>query len=89
VSERTITLPRVAFDRLRESRATFALADSEGQRVFLFTKIVWPSDRHPGPQPSVVLSPADLDLIEQQPEGLVVADTTGTTGWTMRMEVTQ
>jgi hypothetical protein len=85
VSERTITLPRVAFNKLRENRATVALADSEGQRVFLFTKQVWPSDRHPGPQPSVILSPTDLDLINQ-PEGLVVADVTHTTGWTIRVE---
>lgn len=84
MSERTIILTRVAFDKLHENRATVALADSEGQRVFLFTKQVWPSDRHPGPQPSVVLSPTDLDLINQ-PEGLVVADTTGTNGWTVRV----
>jgi hypothetical protein len=85
MSAHTITLFRAAFDKLREGRATVALADSAGQRVFLFTKRVWPSDRPPAPQPSVVLTDADLDLIEQEPEGLVVADTERTTGWTIRM----
>ena len=34
----------------------------------------------------VTLSAGDLDLIERQPEGLVVADTARSTGWTIRME---
>lgn len=85
MSERTITLPRAAFDKLREGRTTVALPDSNGQRVFFFTKSVWPSERVPAPQPSVVLSAANLDLIEQQPEGMVVADTTGATGWAVRV----
>jgi hypothetical protein len=33
----------------------------------------------------IVLSPADLDLIERQPGGLVVADEIGTTDWTVRV----
>lgn len=86
MSDRTITLFRAAFDKLREGRATVSLPDSEGQRVFLFSKRVWPSGRIPAPQPSVVLSDADLDLIERESEGLVVADAARTTGWTVRME---
>jgi hypothetical protein len=33
----------------------------------------------------VVLSEADLDVIEQHPEGLVVADVTRATGWTVQV----
>jgi hypothetical protein len=69
VSARIITLPRAAFDKLREGRTTIRLADSEGQRVAVFPQRVWPSARVPALQPSVVLSPADLDLIERDPVG--------------------
>lgn len=39
----------------------------------------------PGATNQIVLSAADLDLIEQEPEGLAVADTTGRTNWTVRV----
>jgi hypothetical protein len=79
-----IVLPRVAFDKLREGRTTIRLADSEGQSVFLFTKRGWPSARIPGPQPSVVLSTAALDLIGR-PEGSAVTGTVGGTEWIVRV----
>ncbi|WP_433730881.1 hypothetical protein ACQP2Y_21250 [Actinoplanes sp. CA-051413] len=85
MSERTITLSRAAFDKLREGRITIRLADSGGRRVAVFPQRVWPSARVPALQPSVVLNPADLDLIERDPEGLVCASTDGTTGWTVRL----
>lgn len=85
MSARTITLPRVALDKLFEGRSTVRLADSEGQLVALFPQQVWPSARVPALQPSLVLSSADLDVIEQDPVGLVCAPTDGTTGWTVRV----
>jgi hypothetical protein len=82
---RTITLSRAAFHTIRRGRSTVRVADSEGQRVALFSQQVWPSTRVPALQPSVVLSRADLDLIDQQPEGLVCAATAGGAGWTIRL----
>jgi hypothetical protein len=84
-SGRDLILFQAAFDRLREGRVTVRLADSEGQRVAVFTRQVWPSSRVPALQPSVVLGPADLDLIERRPEGLVCAASDGSAGWTVRM----
>ncbi len=81
----TITLFRAAFDALREGRHTVSLPDSDGTRVFLFTRRVWPSERPLAPQPSVVLSQADLDLIEKDPEGLAVTDSTLTTTWRVKL----
>nr|WP_221374465.1 hypothetical protein [Actinoplanes polyasparticus] len=86
MSAPTITLFRAAFDKLREGRATVALPDSEGRRVFLFTKRVWSSDRIPAPQPSVVLSDADLDAIEREPQGVPVTDAASTGSWRIRLE---
>lgn len=85
MTARTITLFRAAFDQLREGRATVSLPDSEGQRVFLFTKRVWPSDRIPAPQPSVVLTSADLAAIEAEPTGVAVTDAALTGSWTIRL----
>jgi hypothetical protein len=84
INERTIVLPRAAFFKLREGRATVAVPDSEGQRVFLFAKRVWPSDRVPGPRPAVVLTDADLDLIGS-PEGLVCSSPDGAASWLIRV----
>ncbi len=84
MTARTITLPRVAFDKLREGRATVAVPDSEGRRVFLFPKRAWSGARLPAPQPAVVLTSADLDLIGT-PEGLHVAATEGDVGWLIRV----
>ena len=86
MSERTIVMTDEGLDSLRTGIITVRASDNTGRPVVLFPQQAWPSERRPAPVPSVVLSAADLDLIEQQPEGLVVADVTRTTGWTIRME---
>jgi hypothetical protein len=88
VSERTITLTTGQLADLRGKGQTYDRSSTPGDIV----RLLRDSSGYrplPGATNQIVLSNADLDLIEQQPEGLVVADTTGTTGWTMRMEVTQ
>ena len=43
----------------------------------------------PGAGNQVVLSDADLDVIERQPGGLAVTCTDGPSGWMIRMEATR
>lgn len=84
MSERTITLSADQVAALRGKGQAFADPGEIGDMVRLIR-----DGSGYGPLPragnEIVLSDADLDLIEQ-PEGLVVADTTGLTGWTVRVE---
>jgi hypothetical protein len=57
------------------------LADSSDGKVVNVSTMPYPDDG----RFRVALSPADLDLIERDPEGLVCASTDGTTGWTVRV----
>jgi hypothetical protein len=87
VSERTITMTDEGLDSLRTGIITVRAEDSEGRPVVLFPRGAWFPDRSaPNLSLSAVLSFADMDLIESEPEGLVVADVTGTTGWAIRMD---
>jgi hypothetical protein len=83
MSDRTITLPRAKFDRLREGKHVW-WDDNTGREVLLHMQGARPGDVYDG-APVAELTSADLDLIERQPEGLGVADTTRTTGWTIRV----
>lgn len=83
MSEHAITLTRDHVGLLRIG-IDVAVDDDAGRMVRLYP---W-SGTQPrlGDALRVELSTADLDLIESQPEGLVVADETRTTGWAVRAE---
>lgn len=79
---RTITLPDTYWQCLRE-RGHCWYDDNTGREVLLRTPGSDPFDVYDGAL-VVDLSATDLDLIES-PEGLIVADTNRTTGWTVRV----
>lgn len=80
MSAQTITLTGFALNALRHGREV-VVADSGGQPVAVRAE---GAGQEEWSGPEVELSRADLDLIES-PDGLVVADTTGTTGWTVQV----
>lgn len=85
MSERTITLSADQVAALRSKGQAFADPGEIGDMV----RLIRDGSGYgplPGASNEIVLSDADVDLIEQQPEGLVVADVTRTTGWTIRVE---
>jgi hypothetical protein len=83
MSELTITLTRALFERLRTGQHIW-WDDNTGREVLVRVEGAEPTDAYDGAA-MAELSPADLDLIEA-PDGLIVADVTGTTGWRIRME---
>ena len=80
---RTIILTADKLAALRGKGQTYDHASTPGEMVRLLR-----DGSGYGPLPvaanQIVLSDADLDLIEQGTEGVVVADTSGATGWTVR-----
>nr|WP_221374461.1 hypothetical protein [Actinoplanes polyasparticus] len=86
MSERTITLTSEQMTVLRNGGHTFDRGLGHSVRL---VAAGGPYSPLPGSDAEVVLSAADLDLIEGRPEGLVVANTLRTTDWTVRMEATR
>lgn len=88
MSKRTITLTTAQLADLRGKGQTY---DDNGgiEDIVRLLRDGSGYSPLPGATNQIVLTDADLDLIEREPEGLVVADTTGTTGWTVRMEAAQ
>ncbi len=85
MTDHTILLTADGLDSLRTGVHTIGTVDSHGRRVCLFPLAVWDS---PASRPLTliaVLTPRHLDLIELDPEGVTVDDTTRTTGWQIRL----
>lgn len=80
MSVRSITLTPAHLACLVSGRHVWT-DDSERREVLLYVSGARPADVYDGAL-EVDLSKADLSLIAE-PEGLVVADTTGATGWTV------
>lgn len=78
MSELTITLTRAKLEWLRAGKHIW-WDDNTGREVLLRMEGADPGEVYDGAA-MAELSSADLDLIES-PEGLIVADVTGTTGW--------
>ncbi|MGX6604835.1 hypothetical protein ACWKSP_22305 [Micromonosporaceae bacterium Da 78-11] len=72
MSERTITMTADGLDSLRTGIITVRVNDSSGRSVVLFPQEVWDSSASRPDDLAVVLSHADLDEIEQEPDGLLV-----------------
>ena len=84
MSERTITLTSKHMTRLHAGKRVW-LDDSDNREVLLLPDGADPGDVYDGALVGVVY-PVDLVQVEQFPEGYAIADTTGTTGWTIRKE---
>jgi hypothetical protein len=86
MSELTITLTRALFERLRTGQHIW-WDDNTGREVLVRMEGGDPNYVYNGATVAALTS-GDLDLIES-PDGLIVADVTGTTGWRIRMEASR
>lgn len=82
-----LTLTSAQVERLRTVGDTAVRAGNTMVRVLRDGSGYSPliaGDGRPCPD-QLVLSTTDLDVIEREPDGLVCADATRTTGWTVRV----
>ncbi|AEV86879.1 hypothetical protein ACWT_5861 [Actinoplanes sp. SE50] len=86
MTARILTLKPSQMQRLRQQQHVW-WDDSTGREVLVRTDPGGRVDTYPGAL-VLTLTPADLDLIET-PDGLVCADETRTTGWTVCMAEVQ
>ncbi len=87
MTERTITMTAEGLDSLRTGIITVRATDNTGQPVVLFPQAAWESPMSRPSGPIAVLSNDDLDLIEKEPEGLVVVAVGLALSWRIAMAV--